>query len=157
MAKKAHFEVHFSSAELKRHYLTTTDKIERRRWHLLWLVSQQWAIKQAAKAVGLNYDYAREIVKDYNQRGQEAVRNKHKGKPNSNATALLTPTQLEELKASLKHPPSDQGIWTGPKVAAWIAEKTGTEKVVYAQRGWDYLKKLHYSLSRAKTEAPEGR
>jgi transposase len=96
------------------------------------------------------------IVKDYNQRGQEAVRNKHKGKPKSNATALLTPTQLEELKASLKHPPSDQGIWTGPKVAAWIAEKTGTEKV-YAQRGWDYLKKLHYSLSSAKTEAPQGR
>jgi len=77
MAKKADLELHFSSAELKTHYLTTTDKIERRRWHLLWLVSQQSAIKQAAKAVGLNYDYAREIVKEYNQQGQEAVSNKH--------------------------------------------------------------------------------
>lgn len=155
MAKKAHLEAHFSSTELKTHYLTTTDKIERRRWHVLWLVSQQWTIKQAAKAVGLNYDYTREIVKDYNERGKEAVANKHKGKQASKAKALLTQAQLEELRECLKHPPSDRGIWTGPKVASWIAEKTGREKV-YAQRGWDYLKKLRYSLKLPRPKQRKG-
>jgi len=145
MTKKAHLEAHFSNCELKARYLSTADKVERRRWHLLWLVSEKWTIKQAAKGVGLNYDYAREIVKDYNERGEEGVRNRHKGRKSSRKKALLNETQLEELKECLKKQPVDQGIWTGPKVAAWIAQKTGKEKV-WPQRGWDYLKKFRYSL-----------
>jgi hypothetical protein len=42
---------------------------------------------------------------------------------------LLNQEQLEELRSSLKQPPEDKGIWTGPKVADWIAKKTGREKV----------------------------
>ena len=57
MTRKAHLEAHLSSSELKTRYLSTIDKVERRRWQLLWLVSEKWTIKQAAKAVGINYDY----------------------------------------------------------------------------------------------------
>lgn len=145
MTRKAHLEAHFSSAELKTRYLSTLDKVERRRWHLLWLVSQQWTIKQAAQAVGINYDYALEILKKYNQQGKEAVRNRHKGRKPNRKTALLDETQLAQLRECLQKPPADQGIWTGPKVAHWIAQKIGREKV-WPQRGWDYLKKLRYSL-----------
>lgn len=155
MTRKAQLEPHFSSDELKRHYQRTTDMVERRRWHLLWLVSEQWSIKQAAQAVGLNYDYAREIVKNYNQHSQAAIKNRRKGKHRSNTPSLLTPAQLKELKERLESPPADQGIWTGPKVAAWIAEKTGREKV-YAQRGWEYLKKLHYSLKVPRPKHQKG-
>jgi hypothetical protein len=38
---------------------------------------------------------------------------------------LLNREQLEELRLSLKQAPEDKGIWTGPKVADWIAKKTG--------------------------------
>lgn len=30
-------------------------------------------------------------------------------------------------------------MWNGPKVALWIAQRTGAEKKVNAQRGWEYL------------------
>ncbi|WP_250122534.1 winged helix-turn-helix domain-containing protein [Chroococcidiopsis sp. CCMEE 29] len=146
MTRKAHLEPHLSSEELKARYRSTVDKVESRRWHLLWLVSAQWTIKAAAAAVGLSYDYALELVKNYNQGGQEALKNKHKGrKPSKKKNALLDELQLAELKQCLHSPPADQGSWTGPKVAQWIATRTGREKV-WPQRGWDYLKKWHYSL-----------
>jgi transposase len=35
-------------------------------------------------------------------------------------------------------------MWSGPKVARWIEEKAGLEKV-HAQRGWEYLRKVGMS------------
>jgi hypothetical protein len=32
------------------------------------------------------------------------------------------------LRSSLKESPEDKGIWTGSKVADWIAKKTGEKK-----------------------------
>src|SRR3954451_25103043 len=34
-------------------------------------------------------------------------------------------------------PPADGGLWTGPKVATWMAARLGRQ--VRPQRGWDYL------------------
>lgn len=153
MTRKAHLEPHLCSEELKARYSSTIDKVERRRWHLLWLVSKKWTIKAAAAAVGLSYDYALELVKKYNQGGHSALKNKHRGRKPSRKkmvpelcrrNALLDEVQLAELKECLKEPPPDKGIWTGPQVAQWIATRTGRE--IWAQRGWDYLKKWHYSL-----------
>ena len=58
--------------------------------------------------------------------------------------------------------PSDGGIWTGVKVARWIEQETGIEKV-WNQRGWDYLKKCPKGLAsrritrrRSKVRATRG-
>ncbi|WP_250126319.1 IS630 family transposase [Chroococcidiopsis sp. CCMEE 29] len=145
MTRKAHLEPHLSSNELKTRYQLTTDKVESRRWHLLWLVSQKWTIKQAAVAVGLNYDYAKDIVRNYNQQGEGGLLNRRKIRSTRRGKPLLDAAQIEELRECLQKPPEDKGLWTGPKVAAWIAQKTGRKKV-WAQRGWEYLKKCRYSL-----------
>jgi transposase len=155
MTRKAHLEEHYSCEALKQNYLSSVDKIERRRWHLLWLVREGWTIKQAAEVVGMNYDYARACVKEYNERGAEAVRNKHKGKQGRQAKALLSQSQVKALRQRLQSPPPDGGLWTGPKVAQWIATTTGREKV-YPQRGWDYLKKLRHSLKVPRPEHQKG-
>jgi hypothetical protein len=39
MTKKAHLEKHLTSSELKSRYQLRKDKVESRRWHLLWLVT----------------------------------------------------------------------------------------------------------------------
>jgi hypothetical protein len=62
------------------------------------------------------------------------------------------------LRAALAEPPADGGLWTGPKVAAWMAARLGRE--VWPQRGWGYLKKLGHSLQvprprHAKAASPE--
>ena len=41
--------------------------------------------------------------------------------------------------------PPGRGMWSGPKVARWIEQKSGTERV-HDQRDWEYLRKARMSL-----------
>ena len=145
MPKKAYLKSHLSEAEIKTRYLQIRDRVESRRWHLLWLVSQKWTIKEAAQALGLNYDYAKDIVKSYNQKGPDAILNRRKTRKFYPSHALLTPEQQEQLRIALKSPPQDQANWTGPKVAEWIAKTIGRDRVS-PQRGWEYMKKCSSSV-----------
>jgi transposase len=157
MPKKAYLSSHFSSDELKQKYLKSQDSIESRRWHLLWKVSLGWTIKNSAVAIGINYDYAKEIVSKYNHLGEKGVENlKNKNPvPGGGKKPLLTDEKLEKLRIALKSSPSDEGIWTGPKVARWIEKENGVEKV-WNQRGWDYLKKLRHSWQSPRPKHKKG-
>ena len=145
MPRKLHLEPHFAADELKARYRVSQDPVESRRWHLLWLVSEQTTLTDAAQVVGLNYDYARAIVRDDNSHGAEGLRNRRKDKRPEQSRRLLTPEQFQDLKQRLQAPPPDGGVWSGPKVAPVIAAITGVPKV-WPQRGWDYLKRLEQSL-----------
>jgi len=149
MPKKAHLEAHLSAEELKLRYLHSCEPVESRRWHLLWMVSQGWTIKKAAMAIGANYDYAKDILRNYNQHAVVALKNRRKMPRAYGRRALLDAEGMEKLRQALKSRPTDGGIWTGPKVAQWIAQETGHEKV-WSQRGWDYLKRLRYSAQRPR-------
>jgi transposase len=48
------------------------------------------------------------------------------------------------LETALLSPPADGGLWTSPKVAAWISEVLG--RPVSAVTGWKYLKRLGFTL-----------
>ena len=143
MPPKARLEPYLTIEQLKAHYRQARDIAEARRWQLLHLVAQDWTIKQAAQAVDLNYDYAKEIIRRYNQQGPHAVENRYQRRSLS-PRSLLTAEQLQELQSLLQKPAPDGGGWSGPKVARWIAEKTGRSHV-WPQRGWDYLKRLSNS------------
>lgn len=146
MPRKAYLANYHSSDELKQKYIKSQESVEARRWHLLWKISLGWTIKNSAIAVGINYDYGKEIVRKYNTSGEKGVVNLKKSphKHTGGKRSLLTEKQLEKLAAKLQSEPSDGGIWTGTKVARWLEQETGVEKV-WNQRGWDYLKKLKYS------------
>ena len=51
--------------------------------------------------------------------GEAALPDKRK---NNGGRRFLDETQQAALEAALSAPPSDGGLWTGPKVAAWISE-----------------------------------
>jgi transposase len=140
MPPKAHLEPHLSTEQIKTRYRQAKDTTEARRWHLLSLVAQNWTIKQAAEVVGLNYDYAKQIIQRYNQEGPTSTIN-HSKKKRVSSRSLLTPDQQAELARALKYPAPDGEAWSGPKVAHWIAQKTGLKRV-WPQRGWDYLRRL---------------
>ena len=118
-----------SAAQLKHNYREATHPIEARRWQLLWLIALSSTIKEAAAVVGINYDYATAIVKSYNQQGETAIHLKKQPPKKRPSHALLNTEQLEELRLSLKGESPDRGIWSGPKVALWIAQKIGREQV----------------------------
>jgi len=141
MPPKARLEPHLTFEEIKNCYRTAQDTTEARRWHLLFLITRDWSIKQAAEIVGLSYDYAKEIVGRYNKQGPISIKNRSKNRQPPPSKALLDPAQQEELSQALKGPAPDGGKWSGPKVARWIAEKTGRDRV-WPQRGWEYLKRL---------------
>ncbi|MEO1134928.1 MAG: winged helix-turn-helix domain-containing protein [Cyanobacteria bacterium J06639_1] len=155
MPRKLHLESHFSSEQLKARYRACTDPVESRRWHLLWLVCEQSSLTDAAAVVGFNYDYARDIVRAYNQNGAEGLRNRRKDRCPGLSRALLTPEQCAQLRQRLQSPPEDGGIWSGPKVAEHMAVLTGREHV-WPQRGWDYLKRLGFSCQRPRPRHVKG-
>ncbi len=73
MPRKAHLAKYYSSDELKQKYIKSQESVEARRWHLLWKISLGWTIKNSALAVGINYEYGKEIVKKYNNLGEKGV------------------------------------------------------------------------------------
>lgn len=85
MTRVAKLKPFLSVPELKQRYRQALHPIEARRWQLLWLVALSKTIKEAAAIVGINYDYAREIVKNYNQQGESAISLK---KPPKNVPAM---------------------------------------------------------------------
>ncbi|MDY7013768.1 MAG: helix-turn-helix domain-containing protein [Cyanobacteriota bacterium] len=141
MPPRPKLEPYLTVKELKNRYRQARDTTEARRWHLLYLVAQQWTIKQAAQIVDLNYDYAKEIVQRYNREGPLSLHNRSKNRHRPTSRALLTFEQQQELRLLLQGPAPDGGPWSGPKVARWIAKKTGRTRV-WPQRGWEYLKRL---------------
>lgn len=151
MPKKAHLANHFSVNELRNKYISSQDAVEARRWHVLWKVALGWTIKNSAVAVGIDYQYAKKIIKRYNEFGVEGVKNKRKRTQmhRRGKAPLLNEQQLQKLVTQLSSRPADGGIWTGPKVARWIEKETKREKVA-SQRGWDYLKKCNYSWQKPR-------
>ncbi|MEA5501234.1 helix-turn-helix domain-containing protein [Limnoraphis robusta] len=150
MTRKTDLASHYSTNELKQKYLKSKDPVESRRWHLLWKVSLGWTIKDSAVAVGISYDYGKEIVKKYNDLGETGVENL-KSKHKRGKKSLLTKEQLENLGKELESRPSDGGDWNGPKVARWIEKETGVEKV-WNQRGWDYIKKAQVLMANSEIQ-----
>jgi transposase len=97
-------------------------------------------------AVGLDYDYARRIIRKYNKMGVDAVqnyRNKNAKNHRGGSQPLLNEEQLNGLREACQGKATDGGVWTGPKVARWIERETGKSQA-HNLIGWNYLKKLYH-------------
>jgi transposase len=57
------------------------------------------------------------------------------------------------LAERVKRPPEDGGLWSGPKVAAWMARHLGLAEV-HPQRGWEALKRIGWSLQAPRPRHP---
>lgn len=98
--------------------------------------------------MGVSYSYARKVIYAYNREGVATMTNRRRGRQMT-SRALLNADQQAELDHALQSPSLDGGLWSGPKVAQWIAQKTGRAQV-HPQRGWDYLQQLNYSGQRPR-------
>ena len=58
-------------------------------------------------------------------------------------TFTFDPSGRDVPLFSVGTPPEEGGLWSGPKVAAWIAAKTA--KRTHPQLGWVYLHRLGMS------------
>jgi transposase len=133
---------HLSTAELGQRYRAARQPIERSQLQIVWLLSQGRSEREVAAVTGYGQRWIAEIVRRCNTEGASGLGDQRAR--NTGARPLLSQEDEAALRDALAEPPSDGGLWTGPKVAAWMARRLGRK--VWPQRGWDYLKKLEHSL-----------
>jgi len=141
MAKRVTVNTELTTEELHERYRSASDAVERTHWHILWLIKEGHTPEEVAFMLGYTARWIRTIVGRWNKAGEQAIHDHRRTLPG--APSLLNLEQQKELEQTLEQPPADGGLWSGPKVAAWMAERLG--RPVDKRRGWDYLQRLGYS------------
>ena len=140
---------HLSPAELEAHYEMAADPVSKSHFHAVWLLSLNYTTEEVAAILSFSARWVQRLVKRYNEHGPDSLGDRRLN--NGMAPAILTPAAL---KGRLKTPPDDGGLWTGPKVARWLASFHGL-KSVHDQRGWDALVAIEYSIQKPRPRHPE--
>lgn len=123
-------------------YRAARDPVERSRWQMLWLLVSGRRLGEVAAVTGYSSRWIREVVKCSNAKGPDVLADqRHR---NTGAAPLLDAAGQAALEEALRAPPAEGGCWSGRKVAAWIARRTGRERVA-PQRGWAYLRRTGHS------------
>src|SRR5262252_5496306 len=134
----AHVADHLSVFELEERYQTCTDACSARHYQTIWLLAQGHTIE--------------EILARYNAIGPQALGDLRRN--NGAPPSVLKPELLAKLKVRLQEPPPDGGLWTSGKVAHWMAGELGLAKV-RAQRGWEALKAIGWSIQSPRPRNPQ--
>src|SRR6516165_736030 len=93
-----------------------------------------------------------ELVRRYNEGGPDCLGDQRVN--NGAAARILTAEALAALEERIKTPPDDGGLWTGPKIARWLAKFHGI-RTVHDQRGWDALIAIGYSIQQPRPRHPD--
>ncbi len=138
MAKRVTVITDLTTEELHDRYRSATNPVERTHWHILWLMKEGHTPDEVAFMLGYMARWVRTIVQRWNRAGEQGIADQRRTLPG--APCLLSSEQQQELDHALDQPPADGGLWSGPKVAAWMQERLG--RPVDPRRGWDYLQRL---------------
>lgn len=134
---------HLSTEGLYRRYRACQRPQEKVRWRALYLISQGEQANRAARRVGRTSGWVTQLARRYNERGVEAVPDQ-KGELRSGGKPHLDTKAAESLDQALRSTAPDGGLWTAPKVAAWIAERIGHS--VHETTAWRYMRRLGFTL-----------
>jgi transposase len=113
----------------------------------VWLLSEGTRTEEVSEVTGYSPGWVRKIARRYNEWGVDALGDRRHSNPGAKERALLDEDGEAELLEALQGAPPASvggGMWSGPKVARWIAQRNGLEKV-HAQRGFEYLRRARYS------------
>ena len=143
---------HLSNNELEARYEAAADAVAKSHFHALWLLSCGYEVEEVAEILSFSPRWVRALLKRYNEGGAEVLGDQriHNGtKP-----TILTPEALAALKERIKAPPDDGGLWSGPKIARWLAKFHGVRSI-HDQRGWDALIAIGYSIQQPRPRHPD--
>ena len=147
----AHIVEHLSLRQLETRYRASQDATEARHLQAIWLLAQGRTVLEVAEVLAFVPRWVEQLAARYNASGPEALGDRRRR--NGRAASLLTPALLAALARRLQKPPDDGGVWSGPKVAAWMARHLGLA-AVHPQRGWDALRRLGWSLQSPRPRHP---
>ena len=145
---------HLPHDEIARHYRACRCGVEKTHWQALWLLTrpdQPPGPDAVAGQVGLSAGWVRALIKRWNAAGPDGPVDRRAAA--NGGQAELTTDQQIDLWAALRQPPPDGGLWTGPKVAAYVRGRWGV--VVCKQTGWEWLRDLGFSLQVPRPKNPK--
>ena len=93
-----------------------------------------------------------QLLARYNAEGAESLGDLRRR--NGASATILRPDLLAKLRDRLRKPPPDGGLWSSRKVAAWMADELGLTSVA-AQRGWEALKAIGWSIQKPRPKNPK--
>src|SRR4051812_43707667 len=128
---------HLSVEDLEAGFRSARDPTAMRPFQVIWLFARGHTIADFAAVTSFGPRWIQQLLGRYNAHGPEALGDLRRR--NGSAPSVLRPELLARLPERLATSPSDGGLWTGPKVAAWMASELGLAEVL-PQRGWDALR-----------------
>ncbi len=134
---------HLTTEELYRRYRRCRTPQEKTRWRALHLIAGGMQASQAARRVGRSSGWMTLLARRYNTKGTDAVADGRTTQGRGRKPHLDT-AAAQALDAALRATPADGGLWTAPKVAQWIAARTGI--VVPRSTAWRYMQRLGFTL-----------
>ena len=150
----AHVADHLSVSALEQQYRSCTDATAARHLQAIWLLAKGHHIAEVSATVSFARRWVERLLARYNAQGPQALGDLRRR--NGTSPSVLKPDLLDKLKDRLREPPPDGGLWTSPKVAAWMASELGLKRVA-PQRGWEALKAMCTSPARAIPRRPRRR
>ncbi len=142
---------HLSVEELEDRFRAAKDVVERSHCQAIWLLAKGHTTSEVAELVALTPRWVNKLARRYEHEGAASLGDRRRR--NAGGKPLLSAGDLDALRERLGRPPDDGGLWTGPKVARWMAARLGLVHV-HAPRGWEALKKLNWSLQAPRPKNP---
>jgi transposase len=133
---------HLSVEELEARYRAAQDVTEARHFQAIWLLAQGRTVLEVSEVLAFVPRWVTQLAARHNAAGPEALGDRRRR--NGRAASLPTEAVLAALAERVRTPPEDGGLWSGPKVAAWMARRLGLARV-HPQRGWEALRRIGWS------------
>jgi transposase len=147
----AHVADHLSVSALEEAYRSCRDVTAARHVQTIWLLAKGHEIAAVSAMVSYARRWVERLLARYNAQGPQALGDLRCR--NGTSPSVLKPDLLDKLKARLREPPPDGGLWTSPKVARWMAGELGLAEVL-PQRGWEALKAIGWSVQKPRPRHP---
>src|SRR3954449_9771195 len=159
---------HLSVDDLEARLRSAPDPTATRHFQVIWLLARGHTIADVAAVTSFVPRWIEQLLARYNAHGPEALGDLRRrdgrgagvpgpGGPwrrrNGSAPSVRRPELRARLPERLATPPSDGGLWTGPKVARWMAGELGLAAVL-PQRGWEALKAINWSVQKPRPRHP---
>jgi transposase len=148
----ARIEGHLSVAELERRYEASEDVRSSRHFQTIYLLAKGHSTREVAEITSFGPRWIEQLLERYNAFGPSSLGDRRRD--NGRVATVLSAELLERLRARLNDPPPDGGLWTSAKVARWMADDLGLERLA-PQRGWEALKAIGWSIQKPRPRNPK--
>ena len=113
-------------------YRKAKDPVERTLWQIQWPAKEEKSPQEITEVFGYTMEWVRRNVRRWNAAGGAGITDNRRELPG--AKPLLTIEQQRELAQTLRQPPTDGWLWSGPKVSAWMQGQLG-DKLIRDEAG----------------------